>query len=126
VPPRLEFETPPYYGQVALFDPAVADAYPQWSTGDEEAVVGSHGVVVATRSDEEGPVSIELWIGPYTADETLRLIADGALLASKGQLVVGSVVGNDLREVSLDGVQHLSVFVHDTSAGPDKVVFALS
>ena len=41
------------YHQVALFDAQTRGAYPQWKTGHETVVVGTHGVAVAVAPDVE-------------------------------------------------------------------------
>jgi hypothetical protein len=126
MPRVLDFQTPPYYAQIALFDPSVPDAYPQWSTGTEEAMVGPHGIVVATRPDDLGDVEIEVWVGAYTPGPQMRPVAEGMIEASEGGLVVGSVTGNDLRKVPVAaGKHHVAAFVSDGEGGPESVVFAV-
>ena len=122
----LGFETYPYYAQVALFDQALPNAYPQWATGTEEAVFATSGIVVATQPDDFGEVRIEVWHGQYSPNGSLRLIGSGAVRVSNDRLVVGSVTGNDLREVQLGaGVYRVSVYVRDAEHGPETVVFSV-
>lgn len=40
-----------HYFQVGLVDAEGPDAYPQWETGEEDAILGPRGVVVSTPSD---------------------------------------------------------------------------
>jgi hypothetical protein len=122
----LDFETRPYHAQVALLDPAVPDSYPQWETGEEEAVFGPSGVVVATQSDDSGQVRIQVWSGSFEPDGTWRPVGSGAITVSTGRLEAGSVTGADLREFAVvPGVHRVSAFVHDGNTGPDAVPFAL-
>lgn len=124
--PTLAFETDPYYAQVALFDPEVSDAYPNWVTGEEEVVFGPSGVAVATRPDEAGPVRIEVYVGSYEPDPSWRFVGDGMVRVTARRLVVGSVTGGDLRSVPTDpGEYRVSVHFHDGEGGPDAVAFVV-
>jgi hypothetical protein len=127
MPRLLAFETPPYYAQVHLLDPMVRDT-PQFETGLEEVVFGPGGVVVATRPDHLGTVAIEVRCGSdyQPLDEQTCLVAHGDLVVGSSGLVVGSVVGSDLRPVELGkGVYQLQVFVRKSSDGPTAVIFIL-
>jgi hypothetical protein len=126
VPLVLDFETAPYYAQVALFDPENPDSYPDWGTGDEAMVFGPSGVAVGTRPDLTGSVRIEVWTDKHEPSAPMRLAGEGVLRVSANQLTVGSVTGADLRTVPIPAVEcHVSVYLHDSEDGPDAVVFVL-
>src|SRR5436190_9398575 len=121
----LNMQTRPYYAQVALFDPTVQGSYPDWGSGEEEAIGARNGVAVATRPDYVGLVSIEVWIGSASQGRDLRpvLEANVTVVGSDGVLV-GSVTGNDLRPVAIrPGSHRLQVLVGGPPGEVDRVSF---
>jgi hypothetical protein len=89
------FRVLPLYHQVELRDAGEVD-YQQWETGKERILVSAQCIVLATRSDLEGEVEIEVHI-QAEPDElaTGELVFEGELLTT-GQ---GIVVGNSLTDL---------------------------
>jgi hypothetical protein len=88
----------PYFHQVELGDPLVAD-YPQWQTGEEPAVAIETSVAVATRPDSQGGVvELEVWSGPAEPLPVLRW--DGHIVRQGEKAVVGNTEGDDLHAVA--------------------------
>lgn len=121
----LSFETRPYYAQVALLDPTVKAAYPDWGTGEAEAVFSKAGVAVETRPDHLGPVAVEVWSGEPVSVEGLRLIEKGHLTIEGDQgVVVGSVTGNDLRRADVPaGRYEVRVYGNQPRGDVDGIYF---
>jgi hypothetical protein len=54
------FTVVPAYRQVEVRDAADDVDYPQWETGEERVLVSAQCIVLATRSDLQGDVEIEV------------------------------------------------------------------
>jgi len=81
----------PAYAQVEIRDAPEDVDRPQWETGEEPILVSAQCLVLATRSDLEGEVEIEVRLDT-SRDEvaTGRLLFDGELLTTGQGMVVGS------------------------------------
>jgi hypothetical protein len=115
----------PYYGQIELGDPN-SSTFPQFETGDEGVVALPHYVVVATRGDAEGKVTIEVRQGDADVDDprASAAIFDGELILSEDAAVIGNSVGNDLHPVRLGAGRHrLRVLRAPNTSTPDAVYF---
>jgi hypothetical protein len=110
--------------QIALFDPTVKWAYPDWSDGDEEVVFGPHGIAAETRPDQLGPVAIEVWEGELH-HPGLRLVGSGNLdVKGNRGVVVGSVTGNDLHTAQIPaGTHRVSVYANRQRGDVDGIYF---
>jgi hypothetical protein len=76
------------YSQIALIDAEDPDSYPQWETGEENAILGPKGVVVATQGDIKVGVVVYNGLGN-----------PGGILCSSGEILVGEqglFVGNEV------------------------------
>ncbi len=76
------------YSQIALIDAEDPDAYPEWKTGEENAVLGPKGVVIATQGDIKVDVIVYRGLGN-----------PGGTLCSSGKILVGGqglIVGNEV------------------------------
>lgn len=107
MPKVSSHETRPYYAQIAVIDPTVKGAYPDWGIGESEVVFGPSGIAVETRPDHLGPVAIEVWTGELPGAASLRLVRSG-YLEVKGQrgVLVGSVIGSDLHTAKIPRGKH--------------------
>jgi hypothetical protein len=75
--------------------------YPQWETGEERILVSAQCIVLATRSDLEGDVVIEVRVNADQDDQAAgQLLFDGELLTTGQGIVVGH---------SLTGLRHIQV-----------------
>lgn len=81
----------PAYAQVEIRDAPEDVDCPQWETGEEPILVSAQCLVLATRSDLQGEVEIEVRLDT-SRDEvaTGRLLFDGELLTTGQGMVVGS------------------------------------
>jgi hypothetical protein len=125
MPKVLSLETRPFYAQIALFDPSVPEAYPDWGDGQAEAVFGAHGIVVETRPDHLGPVAIEVWTGELHGAENLRLVASDKLAVEGNHgVLVGSVTGNDLHKAEIPAGNHwVDIYAIRTRGEVDGLYF---
>ena len=120
----LDVQTRPYYGQVALFDPTVEGSYPDWDSGELEAVGGESGLAVATRADHLGFASIEVWLGRDSEDRGFRAVLESTIAVAGNGVLVGSVTGNDLHLVAIPPGRHrVQVLVSGPRDGVDRVSF---
>ena len=131
--PIAEHSTVPYHAQVVAFDPTVADAVPTWADDslDRGIAAGQSGIAIATRSDYESgsddlaSVRMRVWIGAAQTPAG-SVIYEGALRIGGDGLMVGSVVGNDLRHVTVRaGDYRVKVYVEPREA-PDLVDVVLN
>jgi hypothetical protein len=90
------FQVMPLYRQVEVRDAGDDVDRPLWETGEERVLASAQCIVLATRSDLEGKVEIEVCVGADLDDSTAgQLLFDGELLTT-GQ---GILVGNSLTEL---------------------------
>lgn len=122
--PLADHSTVPYYAQVDVFDPSVDDAIPIWTDSSlgQGIAASRFGMAIATRSDFErgsddlGTVRIRVWIGEATAVAG-SAIYEGTLHVGNEGIVMGSIVGNDLRRVAIPaGDYRVEVFVEPQGA----------
>jgi hypothetical protein len=89
------FRVSPAYAQVEIRDATDVDR-PLWETGEEPVLASAQCIVLATRSDLDGEVEIEVHVGAgLDAPAAGQLLFDGELLTT-GQ---GILVGNSLTEL---------------------------
>ena len=90
------FQVFPLYQQVEIGDAAEGVDRPLWETGEERVLASAQCIVLATRSDLDGEVEIEVRVGADLDDQAGgQLLLDGELLTT-GQ---GILVGNSLTEL---------------------------
>lgn len=90
------FRVVPLYQQVEIRDAAEDIDYPRWQTGEERVLASAQCILVATRSDLEGPVEVEVRVGGALVGQPAGpLLFDGELLTT-GQ---GILVGNSLTKL---------------------------
>lgn len=90
------FRVFPLDHQVEIRDAADDVDRPLWETGEESILACAQCIVLATRSDQDGEVEIEVRVGAGPGDKAAgQLLFDGELLTT-GQ---GILVGNSLTEL---------------------------
>jgi hypothetical protein len=91
----------PLYHQVEIRDAAEGIDYPQWETGEERVLASAQCIVLATRSDLDGEVEIEVRVSAgLNAPTAGQLLFDGELLTTGQGILVGSSL-TDLHHVGL-------------------------
>jgi hypothetical protein len=114
--PGDSFTVVPLYGQVFVGDARAAD-YPQFDSGEEPVVSTAHAVVVATRSDADGKVTMDVHhgLGPAALPgwDEQSTVFDGELLLPSGLLLVGSQTAQDFRTFELTGTARVRIAVDE-------------
>lgn len=111
---------------VAIYDPE-AHEYPQRQTGKEKAVALPSAVAVATRSDRDGDVAIEVWGDKLDREQQLEVAYEGELLVTGNSVNIGSVEANDVHQIPLGrGRYHLKVLTASSGGLPDRVYFVVT
>ena len=96
----LETSVLPLYGQITVQDVGATDL-PEWRTGEERAVATSRAILVATRPDTDGDVTIRVVHGP--APDGGDTVFDGELTLTGTRLEVGNAIAGSLRSVDVGG-----------------------
>ena len=116
--PTADHSVVPFYAQVQLFDPGVADAIPDWTAESLEQGVaaGPSGLAILTRGDfkrgaeDLSRVRLRVWVGSSDLGPFSPLVYEGELQVGGDCVVIGSVVGNDLHTVAVPtGVHRVRV-----------------
>jgi hypothetical protein len=120
------FDVLPLQAQIDIRDPAGAE-YPQWETGEERAVATDQCVAVATRSDADGRVTVEVRLGGPQEPMPDRAIAfDGEVLVTGEALVVGNLLAGEEHALPLArGWHRLIVTTHPTDGPAEDVVLTI-
>jgi hypothetical protein len=100
----------PLYGQVGIQDVGTSDL-PDWETGEERAVATEHAILVATRSDADGDVTIRVLEGQDDEGDLGELVFDGDLSLTSPLLEVGNAVAATVTQVELGRVGYLRMRV---------------
>ncbi len=110
----------PLYGQVVVESEGATDL-PVPETGAEHVVSSSESVLIATRGDHEGEVTIEVRRGD---DDGLGTpLFDSELSFATPRLVFGSSLGNQMESVDLGGSGWLPIRIFvDPPWAPSRVV----
>jgi hypothetical protein len=91
----------PLYHQVEIRDATDDVDRPLWETGEERVLASAQCIVLATRSDLEGEVEIEVRVDTDREERTAgELLFDGELLTTGQGIVVGNSL-TDLHHISL-------------------------
>ena len=95
------FRVFPLYQQVEIRDATDDVDRPLWETGEERILASAQCIVLATRSDLEGEVEIEVSVGAGLEDQAVgQLLFDGELLTTGQGILVGNSL-TDLHHVGL-------------------------
>ncbi|KTR95393.1 hypothetical protein NS220_06260 [Microbacterium testaceum] len=107
-----ELRVTPLNAQVAVFSPSAPD-FPEWGTGEEPAVATTTAILVATRDDLAGPVTVRVCTEAAALDGfttvlgttlTLRdgVVAFGSFLSGEVERMPLPTTGAFLATVSVD------------------------
>ena len=95
------FQVFPLYHQVEIRDAADDVDRPLWETGEERVLASAQYIVLATRSDLDGEVEIEVRLDAGRDDRVGgELLFDGELLTTGQGILVGNSL-TDLHHVGL-------------------------
>ena len=95
------FRVFPLYHQVEIRDAADDIDRPLWETGEEWVLAAAQCIVLATRSDLDGEVEIEVRVGADLEDQAGgQPLFDGELLTTGQGILVGNSL-TDLHHVEL-------------------------
>jgi hypothetical protein len=89
----------PLSAQVAVFSPSSAE-FPEWETGDEPAVATTTAILVATRDDLAGPVTVRVRTDT-AALEGFTTIISPTLLLPDGVVAFGSFLSGEIERMPL-------------------------
>lgn len=111
---------PPHYGQIVVECEDASDL-PVPETGMERVVTTAQSILVATRGDQNGDVTIDVRAG--TAAATFGdLVFEGELNCPTPKLVVGSSLANVLATVDLGQAGWVPVKIYvDPAEAPARV-----
>jgi len=114
----------PMMGQVQVGDPEAGD-YPQWGTGEEAAVATDQTVAVATRSDADGAVTIEVVSAVADGFSEEDVVYDGEVMTTGDVLVVGNGLAGALHAVPVGRGWH-RIRIHASPSGsPSRVTVVI-
>jgi hypothetical protein len=95
------FRVLPAYHQVEIRDATDDVDYPRWETGEERILISAQSIVLATRSDLEGEVVIEVQVDADPHEQAAGdLLFDGELLTTGQGILVGNAL-TDLHHVQV-------------------------
>ncbi|HEY3258722.1 MAG TPA: hypothetical protein VGJ95_00395 [Pseudonocardiaceae bacterium] len=113
------FRVFPLYHQVEIRDAADVDR-PRWESGDEPVLASAQCIVLATRSDLEGPIEIEVRVGAGLDDPAAgQLLFDGELLTTGHGILVGNSL-TELHRVAMPIGWHPVCIYADQPANPAR------
>jgi hypothetical protein len=116
------FQVWPHYHQIEVRDADAAGECPQWERGDEPAVSSDRCIVLATRPDLDGDVTVEVWAGPVDREQPGAVVFDGKLLLTGPRMVVGNSITGELHELPMPAGRH-RVRVHgNPPEGPERLL----
>jgi hypothetical protein len=114
------FRVFPLYHQVEIRDATDDVDRPLWETGEERVLAAAQCIVLATRSDLEGDVEIEVKLDADQADAAAgELVFEGELLTTGQGIVVGSSL-TDLHPIRLPIGWHPVRIYADTPIDPAR------
>jgi hypothetical protein len=123
----VRFQVFPLYHQMEIRDGTDDVDYPQWERGDEAVLTSAQCIVVATRSDLDGPVDVEVWLGAEPTDRPPgHLLFDGELLTTGHGALIGNSLAGELRRFTLPiGWHSIRIYTdRPTNPGRFTVLFA--
>jgi hypothetical protein len=121
---RKELE--PDHGFVELSDPLGRD-YPDWPEGEQVVAALPECIIVATKPETEGMVTIEVWSEEgWTNPSGGELVCEGEIVLSGQDAQIGSTLAGELDPVRLGPGRHgVRVFV-DAPGYAETIQFVVS
>lgn len=122
-----QLEVWPLYAQIDLFDPRATEG-PLFKTGNEPVIAAPGWITVATRSDCQGPIPVEVWKGRLEVDDPALsgAIFDGVLDLAGPTALVGNFIMNEAESLDLGTGKHrVRVYVSPVGKQPERVYFVV-
>lgn len=115
----------PLNAQVPIFSPG-APEFPEWETGDEPAVATATAILIATRDDLAGEVTLRVHTGTAPVDGFTEILKTTLLLAD-GVVAFGSFLSGQIERMPLDiaGAHRATVSV-DVPGEASRVLVTLT
>ncbi len=112
---RSEITVTPLNAQVVLFAAEGAE-FPEWVTGDEPAVATDSAIMVATRADLAGDVTVRVLIDGVVAQG--EKVFEHTLSLPTPSVRFGSFLSGELAEIPLPdaGAHTAQIYVDDPAA----------
>ena len=104
--------------QVVLID-AEAKDYPQWKTGEEMVVFGSHGVCVATANDYQ----VDIIVSMVKQRVKYALCVSCEIIVGKQGILVGNVPAAALTHIQLQPGRYSIIIYTDGIGSKTKRVY---
>jgi hypothetical protein len=99
--PTSTFQVVPLHQQVEIRDAAGAEV-PQWGSEAEAAIASDQCLLLATRSDLDGPVEVDVWVGVGGPEAPAgQLVFDGELNITGDEVLIGNSLGGQLHRIPL-------------------------
>jgi hypothetical protein len=115
----------PLNAQVAIFSPG-APEFPEWETGDEPAVATATAILIATRDDREGEVTVRVRTGAAPVDGFTEVLTATLLLAD-GVVAFGSFLSGQIERMPLPTAgTHLATVSVDVPGEASRVLVTLT
>jgi hypothetical protein len=119
------FRVSPAYAQVEIRDATDDVDYPRWETGEERVLVSAQCILLATRSDLQGEVEIEVRLDADVEDHPAgELVFQGELLTTSQGILVGNSLTN-LHHVPVPIGWHPIRIYGDPPADPARLILIL-
>jgi hypothetical protein len=111
------------YSQIGLFDKENKNSYPEWITGEENAIIASRGVAVATKGDSK----IKVIVSTDIAQKEKHLLITGTIKIGRKGFIVGNIPAADLYHVDFPaGKVYISVYANGIRNAATKIIFILT
>jgi hypothetical protein len=119
---RKELE--PDHAFVEISDP-LGSNYPEWPEGEQVVAALPEAVVVATKPEMEGTVTIEVWSEEEWTNIAGELVYEGELVLSGEDAQIGSTLAGDLAPVRLRPGRHKLRVVVDRPGDAERIQFVV-
>ncbi|MEV8238817.1 hypothetical protein AB0O90_01125 [Microbacterium testaceum] len=115
----------PLNAQVAIFSPG-APEFPEWETGDEPAVATTTAILVATRDDLAGPVTVRVDTDTAALDGFTTVLGT-TLMIPDGVIAFGSFLSGEIERMPLPTAgAHLATVSVDVPGEASSVLVTLT
>lgn len=118
------FRVRPLYGQVSVESESPSST-PIPETGEEPVVALPESILIATRSDHEGDVDLELYAGAAPL-EGFSKVYSGAINLRTPFVVLGNTIGNQIWKVRVPAAGQMPVEIYvDRPSSASRVRISL-